>query len=42
MKGDLVKGLYRLTGSTVIDRGGVDPRKKEKSVDVELDGKNGR
>lgn len=39
MKDDLVKGLYRLTRSTVIDGGGVAPRKNRKSVEVELDGK---
>lgn len=39
MKGELLKGLYRLA---VTGGGGVAPRKKGKSVQVEVDGKNRR
>ena len=39
MKGELNKNLYRLARSTVTNGGGEDSRKKDNSVEVELDGK---
>ena len=40
IKGELVKSLYMLAGSTLTCQGGAVSRKKEKSIEVELDGKS--
>lgn len=39
MKGELNKILYSLAGSTIIKPSGVDSRKRDVSVEVDLDGR---